>query len=409
MPFRLPVYCPPGQPAELDPIVNMLQQYLIDTGRSNALEESVKKANSYGIPQLKDWGITSADGFLNYANDLLKWIPHENHQGKDIYWTLSVFYFILDLDPLLPLQTKIIPTSIGKPLTWLSSWIVCYAQRIGEFMDTPGSITTGSFESFINSPAYHMDECIVPEGGFKTFNELFARHLKAGMRPISNPNDPRTVVFPADCSFDGAWQIQPDSIVTIKTLPWPIKALLKQSNYHGEFEDGIWMHAFLNTFDYHRQHAPVAGKVVEAKVIQGAAYLEVVVQPDENGVPTLAPIRGHKNKAPKKGFYSSVSAPDSPGYQFLQMRGLITIDSPVLGLVAVLPIGMAQVSSVKLSVKAGDTVKKGQEISYFQFGGSDVVLVFQKKSGLGINSFPNVTDPPTHYNMGNTLAIAPST
>src|SRR5580700_3075012 len=147
----LPIFCPPGQPMELDPIVNMLQQYLIDTGRRDALEKSVQKANSYGIPQLKEWGITSADGFLKYANELLKWIPHENHQGKDIYWTLCVFYFILDLDPLLPLQTEIMPTSIGKPLTWLSSWIVCYAQRIGAFMDTPESITVGSFETFVNS------------------------------------------------------------------------------------------------------------------------------------------------------------------------------------------------------------------------------------------------------------------
>jgi phosphatidylserine decarboxylase len=407
MPARLPFYSPPGQPKELDPIIILLKQYLIDTGRGKALDEAVKKANSYGIPQLKEWGITNADGFLNYANDLLKWIPHENFQGKDIYWTLCVFYFILDLDPLLPLQTEIKPTSIGKPLTWLSSWIVCYAQRIGAFMDTPGSITPESFKSFQQSPVYHIDECIIPKDGFKTFNELFARRLQSGKRPISNPHDPKTIVFPADSSFDGAEQVQSDSIVTIKTLPWPIKALLEQANYHGEFDNGIWMHAFLNTFDYHRQHAPVAGKVIEAKVIQGAAYLEVVVQEDDSGIPTLAPIRTYADDPPKKGFFSSVEAPDSPGYQFLQMRGLIMIDSPVLGLVAVLPIGMAQVSSVKLSVKKGDTVKKGQEISYFQFGGSDIVLVFQKKAGLTINSFPKVTDPPTHYNVGNVLAIAP--
>lgn len=40
---------------------------------------------------------------------------------------------------------------------------------------------------------------------------------------------------------------------------------------------------------------------------------------------------------------------------------------------------MAQVSSVLLSVKAGDKIEKGDEISYFQFGGSDCVMVFEKR------------------------------
>ena len=278
-------------------------------------------------------------------------------------------------------------------------------------MDTPESITTESYESFVNSPKYHIHECIVPPGGFKTFNELFARHLKDGMRPIDGPNDPKTIVFPADSSFDGAWQVQNNSIVSLKNLPWPIKDLLQDSDYKDEFAGGIWIHAYLNTFDYHRQHAPVAGIVREAKIIEGAAYLEVTVTQDANGKPTLEPVRGYPKTLtaglPVPGDSQPVM-PDTPGYQFLQIRGLVTIESPVLGLVAVLPIGMAQVSSVKLneSIKIGAQVDKGQEISHFEFGGSDFVMVFQKKAGLTLSNFPPVTTPPTHYNMGNKLAVA---
>ena len=62
----------------------------------------------------------------------------------------------------------------------------------------------------------------------------------------------------------------------------------------------------------------------------------------------------------------------------------ITIRNPHLGLVTLLPIGMCQVSSVVLTVKAGDNIKKGDEVSYFQFGGSDCVLVFQEKAKVTI-------------------------
>ncbi|CAG8823138.1 10201_t:CDS:1, partial [Dentiscutata erythropus] len=89
---------------------------------------------------------------------------------------------------------------------------------------------------------------------------------------------------------------------------------------------------------------------------------------------------------PSRKFLRSdeLDVPDPPGYQFCQARGLIIIDSPKVGKVAVLPVGMAQVSSVILSTKPGAELKKGDEIGYFQFGGSDVCLVFQKRSKLEI-------------------------
>lgn len=75
---------------------------------------------------------------------------------------------------------------------------------------------------------------------------------------------------------------------------------------------------------------------------------------------------------------------------------------PDLGLVAVLPIGMAQVSSVVLSVNAGDTVQKGQEISFFQLGGSDIVMVFQKDANVVFDQ-----NEGQHYNYGTKVATAP--
>ena len=85
----------------------------------------------------------------------------------------------------------------------------------------------------------------------------------------------------------------------------------------------------------------------------------------------------------------------------MQTRGLIIIDNPLLGLVAVLPIGMAQVSSVDLTVQPGEYVQKGQEISRFQFGGSDIVMVFQKKANIKFSQ-----ELGKHYNFGTAVANA---
>ncbi|KZV78194.1 hypothetical protein EXIGLDRAFT_784178 [Exidia glandulosa HHB12029] len=62
---------------------------------------------------------------------------------------------------------------------------------------------------------------------------------------------------------------------------------------------------------------------------------------------------------------------------------------------------MAQVSSVVLSVKEGDALQKGQEISCFHFGGSDIVMVFQKNAQVKFEQEIN-----KHYNYGQRVATA---
>jgi hypothetical protein len=72
-----------------------------------------------------------------------------------------------------------------------------------------------------------------------------------------------------------------------------------------------------------------------------------------------------------------------------------------IGLVAVLPIGMCQVSSVILTAEVGVTVRKGEEISYFQFGGSDIILLFEASSNVCFSAQRTV-----HYKMGTKIAQA---
>ena len=377
----------------------------------NDLEIAVQNALKYDIPELEKYGITSAKGFLDFANWLIEgWIPTETTKGRDIYYIICIFYFVLAQEPLGSRQTPIHPDSVGKPLTPLSEWVVQFARDVGAHLSKESSIQQASLLSFWNAPTFRLYEAEVPDEGWGSFNEFFCRKLKDGVRPIDGKDDDRIVTFPADSTFAGAYQINEKSEVVLKGLPWHIKDLIGD-DYKDVFKGGVWMHSFLNTFDYHRQHAPVSGKVLEIDTIQGAAYLEVVVKKDEKeGHNYLEPCRlmhdrqGVERKKAEESIHT-VDTPDNPGYQFLQTRGLIIIESDALGKVAVFPTGMAQVSSVvmKEGLEKGSYVNKGDEISHFEFGGSDCVMLFQQRAR--VSNLPD-SKAKTHFFYGQKLAVA---
>ncbi|HET6763662.1 MAG TPA: phosphatidylserine decarboxylase [Longimicrobiaceae bacterium] len=371
--------------AKLHPVVKDLVKLIDDNGWRKNFEEAVRTAGEYNIPELHD--IQSLDDYLAYMNGLLYWVPSENFEGREIYNRICKFYFILDQPSVRHLQNRVVPEPQAPPLTPLSNWMVEYARAMGAFLDTPESLTPESLKTFMESPPYNMGDYIIPHGGFKTFNQLFARNFKPGKRPVAGVGDPRVIVSPADCTFAGQWEIRTDSGVTVKTLHWQISELLEGSPFKERFVNGTFMHAFLNTTDYHRQHAPVDGTVVEARVIPGQVYLNVIAQAVGDGTHRLRAVR-------------QFDAPDNAGYQFAQARGLIVLDSPI-GLVAVLPIGMAQVSSVIVTAEEGVTLRKGEEISYFQFGGSDVIMLFEARSNVSFTAQPTV-----HYKTGTRMAEA---
>jgi hypothetical protein len=80
--------------------------------------------------------------------------------------------------------------------------------------------------------------------------------------------------------------------------------------------------------------------------------------------------------------------PTVPGWQAIETRGCVIIDTQDFGLVALLPIGMSQICSVKFeeNLHAGTSVKKGDMLGCFLFGGSDIVMIFQKQAGFELTA-----------------------
>ena len=290
-------------------------------------------------------GIAALDGigdlaeFAGYLDDVVTWIPVE----RDLVPKLIPLYYITNQAP-------------GDALNQddaFNAWLKAFVSAYGDFLDTPAS--AAGIDTFAEMPNYNVDDYFVSPSGWLTFNQFFAREMRPGKRPVAAPRDDSVVVSPADAVFKGHYPIDEDSTITVKSAKWAIADLLADSPYADAFQGGTYAHSFLYVDDYHRYHVPVAGVVREIHNISGRVYLDVRKKED-----------------------GSFDIIDGDTYQFNQERGLIVIDSPEVGLVAVLPIGMAYVSSVNLTPEVGAELRKGDEFGFFLFGGSDIVMLFQK-------------------------------
>lgn len=377
-------------------IVHALKRLIEDNRWENDFKEAIDEAHKLDL--LIIGHITTLDEYYDYIHQFLHWTPKETKDDpRLVYDHLVAFYFFMQFPSVKKHQTPITPhaSKSNEELTPLSKWIVKCADTWGAYLDTPESAK--EVESFKNDPWFNWDEYMAPPSGYLTFNEFFARHTKPGMRPIAGLNNDSVIVSQADCTMVNWWRIGQNSnihlqqsnkkgvVIQSKIFSYSIEELLKDSKYADRFKGGIFMHSFLNSTDYHRWNSPVRGKVLESKIIQGQAYLgvEVVKIIDADGKE-----RNH------------LSAQDGTGYQFSQTRGLIVIDSP-FGLVACLPMGMAQVSSVTITAEEGVTLQKGEELGYFKFGGSDFVLCFERSSNVQITTQPNV-----HVQQGTCIGNA---
>ena len=374
-------------------LVNYLEGHP-DAGE--AFNEAFSKASASGI--LKKYDILSLADYIVFIDGLFKWIPSAK-TPTHVHEQFCLFYYILDLSPVVDLQ---LASASVEWYTWFSQWIIKYSEQIIKYMDTPKSINDAAVATFYKSANYHMEDYLVPPGGWKSINDFFARRIDPSVRPIAEPDNDYAIVSPADGSYSGCWDISSNGTVDISFmgLPWDLSVLFQNEEYAQHFKDGHFIHLSVDCHDYHRQHAPVCGVVKDAKVIPGICYLGVDVAQNEAGEPQFIARRRLMNSG--RGFEGKDAC---KGYQIQQPRGLVLIDSPIFGLVCVLVVGIGQTSPVSLAVKARDEIQKGQEISSCRMGGCDVFVFFQKSPGIG-SSFPDSDFPSCSFKMGQAISIA---
>ena len=297
---------------------------------SNAVNSSLLQAGEPGLNNLED--------LYKYLNNILTHIPNE----EALMPSVRKFYFVLGKSP----------DDILKKDPKFNAWINEFVQARGSFLDTIES--TETLQSFINNPDYNVDDYIKDPSGWLSYNQFLARQLKPGKRPIAERCNDSVIVSPADCTYMGVWEIADDSTITVKGETYAVKSLLNGSNYKDAFNKGIFTHGFLAITDYHRFHLPVSGVVKEVKKIAATTWVTEEKKPD-----------------------GSLENTDDVGFQFTHTRAHLIIESPI-GLVAVIPVGMGHISSVVITAEEGTTLVKGDEWGYFAFGGSDIIMLFEK-------------------------------
>ena len=321
-------------PAGHEPVVEELKLLLdAEPELMSAVEAAIESA---ALDDIRD-----VNAFLEYLDQVVTLIPYE----RDIVPRALKFYFVINQAPEDRLNRD----------EKFNAWMSRLARAWGEFLDS--SASASGIETFVASPDYNIEDYFAGPSGWLTFNQFFAREVRPGKRPVAEPRNDKVIVSPADAVFMGQWPIDDDSTITVKGASWAIAELLDGSPYADAFRNGIYAHSFLYIDDYHRYHVPVAGELREVRNISGRVYMDVFREPD-----------------------GTLGVVDGDTYQFKQERGLVVIDSPEVGLVAVLPIGMAYVSSVNLTPEVGAELQKGEEFGYFLFGASDIVMLFQDRN-----------------------------
>lgn len=367
-----------GHMSEPDAIIQKLRDILDkEQGLESLLERSLVKARNWAEEELNprlfaalEWP-TDIGEYEDYLKRYLRWVPHESNgdawkneqrQAQEVSDRMGHFYFLVDqkVDGEAPQDSDA-----------FREWMTDFARRWGDFLDTPESFGPQVLQSFIdNAPEYRIEESLVDgvpnaPSGWLTANQFIAREINGGLRPIAEPASNLVATSPADCHYQHAYDIDADSNIPatkVKNRKYGnIKQLLEGSAYSERFARGTFVHYMLPVHAYHRYHLPVAGVIKESFRINGKVFMQVGIE-------------NHELRA-------SDSA--SSGYEFSQTRGVVTIDTAEsdcgnIGVVAVIPVGMAHVSSVVLTSVAGKHMSKGEEFGYFQFGGSDIIILFQE-------------------------------
>jgi phosphatidylserine decarboxylase len=219
----------------------------------------------------------------------------------------------------------------------------------GKKYDDPAS--RSEIQKFIDFHRLDMSEVLRPVEEFKNFNEFFYRALKPEARPASAPDDPHIIVSPADCRSVVFNSVNTATKVWVKGREFSIKRLLGDAYPEDakRYENGALGIFRLAPQDYHRFHVPVDGVMGKPKPIGGEYY-------------TVNPM-------------AIRSALDVYGEN---VRVIVPIDSVAHGRVMVICVGAMMVGSTIITRQEGEHVKKAEELGYFKFGGSTIVLLFEE-------------------------------
>ncbi len=230
---------------------------------------------------------------------------------------------------------------IGEATLWAFVKRKLVSSIYGKIMDRPSSAK--KIDPFIED--FDIDMSVSQKQEFSNFNGFFTRELKDDARPIDL--SPDIVVSPADGKVLAYADISNSGFI-VKGYRFDVSTFLDNPDLSQKYRDGALIIIRLAPVDYHRFHFPVSGNLSQSRKIEGDYY-------------SVNPIALHK----KAEIFC------------LNKREYAILSNPLFGDVIMAEVGATMVGSIIQTFK-GSSVNKGEEKGYFKFGGSTVVLMFEK-------------------------------
>ncbi len=339
-----------------------------------------------------------------YLNEMIAQVPHRKPYRKrhlhDVPQLLTMINEVLTMAPefgenavTLPLNA-ILDWTMGTPAGFaayrdprinatlkkiLTAWceFLSSADSLYVLNDSPTGWKCAAAQRAVGIEQYVHDPAD-QRWGFKSWNDFFTRRFTDDARPVASAEDENVIVSACESKpYRISTNVQRQDRFWVKGQPYSLNDLLAADAAVDQFVGGTVYQAFLSATNYHRWHSPVAGTVVRAWVQDGTYYSEA----DSEGAEAVEPTTSQSYLA------------------HVATRAIILIeaDNPAIGLVAFLGVGMSEVSSCVLdpNVTPGSHLAKGQELGYFQFGGSTECLIFRPGAlaGFCLAAIPQPDNP----------------
>ena len=206
------------------------------------------------------------------------------------------------------------------------------------------SISRFLIRSFVKR--YHINMKEYKDVKYISFNDFFAREIKKELRPF--PDNPYELAAPCDGKLM-AYPITADSVFYIKNSMYDVGELLQDKILASEFINGVCLIFRLTPEDYHRYSYIDDGEITYHKKIKGVLH-------------TVQPISQQR---------FNIYVQNSREYTVMQ-----TIN---FGKVIQMEVGALFVGRITNHLTGG-AFKRGDEKGMFEFGGSSIVMLFQKNS-----------------------------
>ena len=179
---------------------------------------------------------------------------------------------------------------------------------------------------------------------YHSFNDFFTRHIRPELRPL--PQDPACLSAPCDGRLS-AYHLEETGVFDIKGSRYDVRALLGGDPRAALFAGGDCLVFRLCVDDYHRYHYIDDGEKGENVFIPGRLH-------------TVRPIALE---------HTNVFIQNCREYTLMQTRHF--------GTVAQIEVGALLVGRI-CNLHGAGPIQRGAEKGRFEFGGSTVIVLFQK-------------------------------